>query len=207
MSKANRLYPLLVEHSIVSGGEPKRRGNYNMFVAEQKKRENIAEYLLYMWQLEDILRAYELDIDKVQAALIDATHHSDEKKLEARQWYMNLIEQMQAEGVEKEGHLSINKELLNELHIFHSELLKNPKQTEYVAVYYKALPHIEELRRKAIDKGMSDIEICFTALYGYLLLKLQKREISSDTASAISQISNLLRSLSEKYHLQDNKGE
>ena len=79
-----------------------------MFVAEQKKRENIAEYLLYMWQLEDILRAYELDIDKVQAALIDTTHHSDEKKLEARQWYMNLIEQMQAEGVEKEGHLYTN---------------------------------------------------------------------------------------------------
>jgi hypothetical protein len=178
-----------------------------MFVAEQKKRENIAEYLLYMWQLEDILRAYELDIDKVQAALINTAHHSAEKKIEARHWYINLIELMQTEGVEKEGHLSINKELLNELHVFHLDLLKNPKQAEYVEIYYKALPYIEELRRKAIDKGMSDIEICFTALYGYLLLKLQKREISSDTASAISQISNLLRSLSEKYHLQDNKGE
>ena len=175
-----------------------------MFIAEQKKRENIAEYLLYMWQLEDILRAYELDIDKVQAALIDTTHQPDEKKIEARQWYMNLIEQMQTEGVEKEGHLTINKELLNELHIFHSELLKNTKQAEYVEIYYKALPHIEELRRKTTDKGMSDIEICFTALYGFLLLKLQKREISSDTASAISQISDLLRSLSEQYSLLSN---
>ena len=69
---------------------------------------------------------------------------------------------------------------------------------------YKALPHIEELRRKTTDKGMSDIEICFTALYGFLLLKLQKREISSDTASAISQISDLLRSLSEQYSLLSN---
>ena len=34
-----------------------------MFIAEQKKRDNIAEYLLYMWQLEDILRAYVLDFD------------------------------------------------------------------------------------------------------------------------------------------------
>lgn len=62
-----------------------------MFIAEQKKRENIAEYLLYMWQLEDILRAFELDIDKVQQRLIDTTNHSDEKKEAARQWYTKLI--------------------------------------------------------------------------------------------------------------------
>ncbi len=27
-----------------------------MFVASQKRKENIAEYLLYMWQIEDIDR-------------------------------------------------------------------------------------------------------------------------------------------------------
>ena len=34
-----------------------------MIIASQKKKENIAEYLLYMWQIEDIIRAYGLDID------------------------------------------------------------------------------------------------------------------------------------------------
>lgn len=178
-----------------------------MFIAEQKKRDNIAEYLLYMWQLEDILRAYEFDIERIQQALIDPTSHSDEKKNEARQWYMSLIEQMQSEGIEKEGHLFVNKELLKELSLFHAQLLKNPKELEYVQTYFKTLPFIQELRGKSKTQDLPEIEICFTALYGYLLLKLQKREISPETASAISQISNLLRSLSEKYILQANKEE
>ena len=178
-----------------------------MFIAEQKKRDNIAEYLLYMWQLEDILRAYEFNIERIQQALIDSTSHSDEKKNEARQWYMSLIEQMQSEGIEKEGHLFVNNELLKELSLFHAQLLKNPKELEYVQTYFKTLPFIQELRGKSKTQDLPEIEICFTALYGYLLLKLQKREISPETASAISQISNLLRSLSEKYNLQANKEE
>ena len=34
-----------------------------MIIAKQKRRENIAEYVLYMWQLEDLIRAYNFDID------------------------------------------------------------------------------------------------------------------------------------------------
>ena len=29
-----------------------------MFVAQELKKKSIAEYLLYMWQVEDIIRAY-----------------------------------------------------------------------------------------------------------------------------------------------------
>ena len=176
-----------------------------MFIAEQKKKENIAEYLLYMWQLEDILRAYKFDIEMIQTTLIDPTNHSDERKKEARDWYLHLIAQMKSEGIEKAGHLSINKDLVNELTLFHSQLLKNPKELKYVEIYYKTLPNIVELRAKTKDKEVSEIETCFTALYGYLLLKLQKKEISSDTASAISQITNLLRTLSEKYNSLSKK--
>ena len=37
-----------------------------MIIASQKKKENIAEYLLYMWQIEDLIRVYKLDIDAIQ---------------------------------------------------------------------------------------------------------------------------------------------
>lgn len=182
-----------------------RKEKYKMFIAEQKKKESIAEYLLYMWQLEDILRAFELDIEKVQKGLIDTTNQSIEKKEEARQWYLNMIEQMIAEGIEKSGHLNVNKEMLNDLNLVHTELLKNSKETKYIETYYNTLPYILELRQKSDDKDISDIEVCFVALYGYLLLKLQRRDVSSETESAISQISHLIRSLSEKYKsLSDN---
>lgn len=42
-----------------------------MFTASQKRKENIAEYLLYMWQIEDLIRANDLDMDKIKANVID----------------------------------------------------------------------------------------------------------------------------------------
>lgn len=175
-----------------------------MFIAEQKKRENIAEYMLYMWQLEDILRACELDIDKVQQVLIDPTNYSTEKKEDARKWYLQLIEMMKQEGKEKEGHLDVNNIILSQLSDLHLRLLKNGVEKEYSEIYFKTLPFIVELRGKSNVKDASEIEVSFTALYGYLLLKLQKKEVSTNTATAISQISALLRHLSEKYKSLSN---
>ena len=42
-----------------------------MYIASQKHKENIAEYLLYMWQIEDIIRANGLDIEKIEKNVID----------------------------------------------------------------------------------------------------------------------------------------
>lgn len=50
-----------------------------MITASAKKRENIAEYVLYMWQIEDLIRAYGLDIDKIKENIVDRhTGISDE---------------------------------------------------------------------------------------------------------------------------------
>ena len=49
-----------------------------MIIAQQKRRDNIAEYLLYLWQVEDLLRACQLDIDKVEKAVI-SRYDVDEK--------------------------------------------------------------------------------------------------------------------------------
>ena len=34
-----------------------------MIIAEQLRNSNRAEYLLYMWQVEDLIRAYDCDIE------------------------------------------------------------------------------------------------------------------------------------------------
>ena len=36
-----------------------------MLVAQQKLQENIAEYILYMYQIEDVVRAYNFDIEEI----------------------------------------------------------------------------------------------------------------------------------------------
>ena len=36
-----------------------------MLIARQKRSENIAEYLLYMFQVEDLIRAYDFNLDQI----------------------------------------------------------------------------------------------------------------------------------------------
>ena len=106
---------------------------------------------------------------------------------------------MKSEGVQEKGHLQINKNIIIDLTDVHLRLLKNPKESEYIGLYYNTLPYIVELRSKSVDKDIPELETCFTALYGYMLLKIQKKEISKETQTAITQITALLRMLAKKY--------
>ncbi|MFV0419652.1 MAG: DUF4924 family protein [Dysgonomonas sp.] len=170
-----------------------------MLIAKKLKEENISEYMLYMWQVEDMIRANALDIDKIDRQIISQYAVADDVKREIRDWYENLIDMMRREEVTEEGHLIINQNIISELTELHLRLLKDSSETDYSTAYYKTLPFIVELRTKSSDKGVPELETCFAALYGYLLIRLQKKEISGETQAAISQISSFLRLLSQKY--------
>lgn len=171
-----------------------------MFTASQKKKDNIAEYLLYMWQIEDLIRAYNLDIDRIQAGIIDRYEGlTDEQRKQLRDWYESLIDMMRREGVEKSGHLQINKNVILSLEDLHRRLMADSRFPKYNAEFYNILPYIVELRAKSGDVKPSEIEAGFNALYGLLLLKLQNKEISSETLEASRQISHFLGSLAAYY--------
>ena len=75
-----------------------------MYIASAKRKENIAEYLLYMWQIEDIIRAYGLDIEKIKESVIDPqTQLDDNQKKQLTEWYESLIDMMRREDVAKSG--------------------------------------------------------------------------------------------------------
>ena len=170
-----------------------------MLIANQKREENIAEYLLYMWQVEDIIRAHKLDIISIQKNIIDKFDQPEEVRKEIWTWYQNLIDMMISEGVKEKGHLQINKNVIINLSDLHLRLLNTPQESIYITNYYKTLPFIVELRNNIQDKNIPEIETCFSALYGFLLLKLKQTEVSGETQAAISQIGSLLRLLSQKY--------
>lgn len=177
-----------------------------MLIAQKLRKENIAEYLIYMWQIEDLIRAKNLDIDTISKDIIDGFDQSPEMRQEIKDWYTSLIEMMLIEGVKEIGHLAINKNVIIQLTDLHLQLLKSSKHTDYSAAYYNALPHIVALRAKSTKTDIPEIETCFTALYGYLLMKIQGKDISGETQAAIAQISNLLRILSMKFQQdQDNQ--
>lgn len=170
-----------------------------MLIARNLKEENIAEYLLYMWQVEDIIRANGLDIEKIDKQIISGFNQPENVKIEIREWYENLIDMMKREEVTEKGHLLINKNIISELTELHNRLLDLPDESAYKETYYKTLPFIVELRSKYSDKNIPELETCFSALYGFLLMRLQKKEISGETQAALSQISSFLRLLSQKY--------
>jgi hypothetical protein len=170
-----------------------------MLIAQKLKRENIAEYLLYMWQVEDLIRANKLDINMIDKQIISRFDQPENIKKEIRDWYENLIGMMRREDVAASGHLTINRNTISNLTDLHLRLLQNPEENVYQEAYYKTLPFIVELRSKSPDKNIPELETCFSALYGFLLMRLQKREISGETQAAISQISSFIRMLSQRY--------
>lgn len=175
-----------------------------MKLAKQLRERNIAEYLIYMWQVEDLLRANNCDLDNIESSII--SRYPEEDKNEVRQWYADLINMMREEGVVEHGHLQINKNVIIQLTDLHKQLLASSKFPFYSSAYFKALPYIVELRNRNGNKEEPELETCFEALYGIFLLRLQKKTISPETEKAIEAISSFLSMLAN-YYDKDKKGE
>lgn len=177
-----------------------------MYTASAKKRENIAEYILYMWQIEDLIRANNLDIDRIDENIISKyTDLSESQRKELRDWYESLIDMMRREDVVKSGHLQINRNTMADLEDFHRRLLADPRFADYANQYYATLPLIVELRSKAGDNKKDELETCFNALYMLLMMRLQGKQISPETLAATQQISKFLALLSHYYRLNQQK--
>ena len=170
-----------------------------MIIAKRKRKENIAEYLLYMWQVEDLIRANRFDMDSIRRTVIAHYAQPASVKEEIAQWYQELIDMMRSEGVMEKGHIQLNKNVIIALTDLHLRLLRSTKEMVYGATYYKTLPYIVQLRAKSGGEELPEIETCFNALYGYLILKMQRKEVSAETMEAIKQITAFLALLSEKY--------
>ncbi len=174
-----------------------------MLVASQKRKENIAEYLLYMWQIEDIIRANGLDLDKIRKNVIPLFTADDKVIEQMAGWYESLIDMMRREEVVEKGHLQMNSNIIGQLADLNRQILDDPKFDKYRDEYYKTLPYIVELRAKAGSEKAGEIETCFNALYGVLLLRLSHKPISDTTAEAVAQISKFIALLASYFKLDE----
>ncbi|MBO7408573.1 MAG: DUF4924 family protein [Paludibacteraceae bacterium] len=145
----------------------------------KSKKENIAEYILYLWQIEDYLRAFP-------------------EQAESNQELQDLSDMMHNEGVWESGHLQIAKNALSELEDLHSELLDT--EAPYRAVIMHIQPALNILKSKTDRPTMSDIEACLTLLYQVMMLRLQKRELTPETEVTVKDATQLLRFLSKTYY-------
>jgi hypothetical protein len=171
-----------------------------MIISQQKRAENIAEYILYMWQIEDLIRAYDFDFERIKRDLADQYQVDPTIKKDIRQWYEGLIESMKSESITKSGHLAFLVGLVDDLNDFHFRLIDSPHHSDYLLLYEDAIINIGDFRKKmAVKERISDLEVCLTVLYGLMLMKMKKRPVSEDTSEAIETIRKLVALLAEKY--------
>ncbi|MCQ2243678.1 MAG: DUF4924 family protein [Bacteroidaceae bacterium] len=177
-----------------------------MLISQQLRRTSIAEYLLYMWQIEDIIRAYGCSLTEIRKRYISQFNNiTDEQKEEMTDWYGDLINMMTQEGCREKGHLQINKVVMIQLVELHNQLLDSSKFPFYRSEYYRVLPFIVELRKRGMNNEENEVETCFNALYGKMMLRLQKKEISKETENAIKEISTFIGMLADYYHKDKQK--
>ena len=177
-----------------------------MFIAKELRKKSIAEYLLYMWQVEDMIRAMGCSLPLIRKAYVSKfTDYTDEQKEEELDWFGNLVRMINEEGKREQGHLDINTIVVKDMADLHNRLLKSDKFPIYNAEYYKVLPFIVELRNRG-DKDVNEIETCLDALYGIMMLRMQKKEITPETEHAIKEISTFIGLLSDYYIKEESEG-
>ena len=145
----------------------------------KSKRDNIAEYILYLWQIEDYLRAFPQNAD-------------------ATPELHDLHEMMHREGILEGGHLQLANNALDELEELHKQILN--EDAMYRAAIMRLQPSLNLLKAKTDRPTMSDIEACLTLLYQIMLLRLQKKEITPETADVQQRATQLLQFLSKTYY-------
>lgn len=170
-----------------------------MLIAQEKRRSNIAEYIIYMWQIEDIIRSFALDIHFINKSIVEQYQEPDVVKVQIKNWYEVLISQLRKEGKETKGHLNLVEEELKKLEKFHSSLITVYQDKIYEVLRENARDNIQDFARKAKMEGASEVRICLNGLYTIFLLKLKKKEISKETQDAMDTFAQMMAHLAKKF--------
>jgi hypothetical protein len=170
-----------------------------MLPNDQLLNENVAEYILLMYQMEDLARAYDLDLDRLMEEYFLPQLNDDERSEEYRQWFQGLIVKMKRSGLNKQGHIPELNEVMVELSYLHNTLLNLTGDNTYSDIYQNASRYIDEFKERSDLGAKNQIEIAFHALYMKLLLRLQRKEISQDTEEAFDAMRKMLVHLAGAY--------
>ena len=171
-----------------------------MDIAQAKRRENIAEYILYLWQLEDLLRALQFSPEAIFSTLIAPRKDiAEEQKHVYLLWYMDIANLLHQEGKDEKGHLEHTLHLIGDLHDLHLQLMKLPVGAHYRQTYAKLEPELPRLRAVVGNPGMNDTELCFRALNAAMLYRIKGEGDKQAVTDTLEYISPVIAELADMY--------
>lgn len=163
-------------------------------IAAKKKSQNIAEYILYLYQMEDLIRSYQGNLEEIKQYVVAHYPVEEQEKSEITSWFEGLIQRMKQEKIMESGHLEETQKLVDELSKIHWQLLKSDKT--YFESYQKAKPHIVQAVLDAAGHDLgNEIQICLNGVYGLLLCRLLGKKVSDEqlkTAETFGEVLSLL---------------
>lgn len=172
-----------------------------MYIAQNKRKENIAEYILYLWQMEDLLRALQFSPEAIYSQLVQPREIDEDQKQTLFFWYMDIVNLLREEGKEENGHLEHTLHLIDDLNNLHLQLLKLPAGEKYRTLYATVAPEITSLKSKLGNKGINDIELFFRALYAVMLYRIKGDKTKEDeTGNVVASISPVVAELTLNFH-------
>jgi hypothetical protein len=169
-----------------------------MIPAKVKKKENIAEYIIHMYQTEDLILTYNFNLNEIHKYVIKHMSKEEAVLKELLLWYADIIDQMQSEKIiNSNNRLSSTQSYVDELTRLHKILLESDKN--YITLFYNAKKNIKkniELSKNTIN---NPVQLCLNGLYGMLLLKLNGKKITPYQQDTLSGFGAILAYLSNEY--------
>ena len=167
-------------------------------IAEKKKEENMVEYILYMYRMEDLLRSYQFNMEEINQYVLSHARVSEEDRAASFQWFQELAKQMKSLGFEKQGHLPFIQQQVDKLANLHWQLLKI--DPGYYEVYKKTKPFLLDFITAAADKNPGhEVQIFLNCLYGLLLSRLHGRKVAPELMEASTAFGETLGFLAAAY--------
>ena len=158
-----------------------------MYIAQAKRKENIAEYILYLWQLEDLLRALRFSPEAIWSQLVAPQIPGDEERQNnLLMWYMDV------------------GSLLGDLNNLHEQLLQAPAGEHYRELYARLQPELPRLRQLIGRQEISDTELAFRTLYAAMLYRMKgDKTKESSISDVIELVSPVIGELARIFHLAE----
>lgn len=169
-----------------------------MNLAETKKRQNISEYIIYMYQTEDLIRIYEFDMEKIDAYVIKHIPAEASEKTAISTWYAKIAKQMQMEGLGERGHLAETQRYVNHLNKLKNDLLANDEG--FKKIYDKAKTHIDESLQLSNGAVTNDVQACLNGVYGLLLARMNGKKVPAELMEGVNAFGDVLSYLSYKFN-------
>jgi hypothetical protein len=177
-----------------------------MFIAKDLRKKNIGAYLIYMFQIEDLIRACKCDNSIIASTIANKYNNAPVRVADILEWYHSMTVMMLEEKVQETGHLNVINHQMVEVFDFHLYMLENPVDfKDYVTSYEKVQDYLYELTTKSPEKS-NIVKLLTESVYGVLLLKLSNKPISTETMQTINALNQHLNLLSD-YFLKYEKGE